>query len=622
MAVAPSTASSSGWELASPACPRRSLLSVAMPRSPQKKRSTCAALDAAGIGCLLPPGDGVLWCHRHNEERLKLYMNYKAHHTLLKAYPDIPACRDVVTIMACDSLSLLREWNAHLRCKYNLLTRCIEARVYFTRRFFGCDFGHKIFWDGLVRKRSEVEQLMLHVETRGYQLILKCQNALWVLEQDTHEAGDCSGYGDLARGADTSFHSTESVEGAAIEDPLEAVLREKAIEFREKVRMCLAWYCAASTSRFYDERLEVIYAYVRRAIYKDASLMFLSQSYDSVMALLSDRDLDLITMEKIWHGISALCVHDVQSAVDDVLRSTDGDHVVVLGGKVFKDVSGDRWPLHAWGHMVAIRQCYSCLRTTCRTIDEVIDLTRYALLTRAPLSQTYLKYDFSFDGSRELVLAGFIPNDIPLSSPRHSISCKETGSHSAGPVWEETKRNISLYAGLSLSDPMAQPFVNACIRHPDLMVMLRKGADARIIRSSAVVWTSRRRRARSPSALASVSWEKTKDVVRLSDLALEDAQPSGWAHEKIANCMQVIIVDASEGTMGDFVRKLVGIWCQVYNVSDKEELYNALKGPYEAAGELEEYLEVTGKIALDYYQSLWGCMPPPVLVGDPEGFLF
>lgn len=247
-------------------------------------------------------------------------------------------------------------------------------------------------------------------------------------------------------------------------------------------------------------------------------------------------------------------------------------------------------------------------------IDEIIDLTRCALLTQVPLSQRHIKYDFRFDGSRELILAGFIPNDIPFCSPRHSIICKESGLHCAGPVWEETKRNLSLYGGLSLSDPMAQMFVNACIRHPNLMVMLRKGEDARIIRSSSVVWTSRKRCAQSLSLLASVPWEKTTDVVSLSDLALEDAQPTGWGHEKIANCMQVIVVDASEGTMGDFVRRLVEVWCEVYHVRDKDGLYDAVKGPYEASGELEEYQEVTRKIALGYYQSLWGCRPPPALV--------
>jgi hypothetical protein len=169
---------------------------------------------------------------------------------------------------------------------------------------------------------------------------------------------------------------------------------------------------------------------------------------------------------------------------------------------------------------------------------------------------------------------------------------------------------------------MAQVFVNACIRHPDFMVMLRKGANARIIRSSSIVWTSRKRHARSPSALTSVPWEKTADVISLPDLALEDAQPSGWVHAKIVDCMQVIIVDAGEGTMGDFVRKLVEIWCQVYKVDNKDELYNALKYPYEASGELDEYQEVTSKIALGYYQRLWGCMPPPALVKDPERFEF
>ena len=230
------------------------------------------------------------------------------------------------------------------------------------------DFGHKTYWDGLVRKRAELEEVMGHVESRGYQLILRDQDALWVLQKDAHESGSCSGYKDLPRGTETSLHSTNSVEDVTIQDPLEAALRERATEFREKIRICLAWYCSPSTSRFHAERLEVIYAYVRRAIYMDASLMFLAHSYDSVTALLSDEKLDLATVQKLWHAICALCIHDVQNAVDDVVRSTDGDHVVVLGGKVFKDISGERWPLHAWGHMTVMRRCYSCLRKTCRTV--------------------------------------------------------------------------------------------------------------------------------------------------------------------------------------------------------------------------------------------------------------
>lgn len=254
-------------------------------------------------------------------------------------------------------------------------------------------------------------------------------------------------------------------------------------------------------------------------------------------------------------------------------------------------------------------------------------MTRYALFTRTPLSQTCLKYDYGFDGSKELILAGFFPSDIPLSSPRHSIISTESGSLSA-PVWEETKRNLSLYAALSLNDPKAQAFVNGCFRHPDLMVMVRRGSGGRVIRSAPVVWTARKRHARSPSGLATVSWEKTKDVVRCKDSILEEAQPSGWGHEKIVDCLQVVIVDGGEGNMGDFVRKLVEIWCQVYHVKDKDELYAALEAPYEAAGELEKHtcdhhqltynLPIIQKDVLSSYHSLWGSMPPAALVEDPN----
>ena len=157
---------------------------------------------------------------------------------------------------------------------------------------------------------------------------------------------------------------------------------------------------------------------------------------------------------------------------------------------------------------------------------------------------------------------------------------------------------------------MAQAFVNACIRHPDFMVMLRKGPGARVIRSSSVVWTSRRRRAQSRSALASVPWDsKSADVISHPDSALQDAWPHGWKREKIIDCMQVIIVDASEGTMNDFIRKLVEVWCQVHQVDGKDGLYEVFKGLYEVGGELEAYQEVTLQTALDYHQNLWGCGP-------------
>ena len=155
-----------------------------------------------------------------------------------------------------------------------------------------------------------------------------------------------------------------------VEDPLDIALREKAYELREKIRSRLSRYCAPSFSSFHEERFKVIFQCVRRAIYTDPSLMLLAQKYKSVMSLLQDSvNLDVALVEKLWRTISRLPVHDVRAAVDDVLRPQDsGDFVTVLGGRVYKDLDCSIWPFHAWGHLLAVFMCYTCVRSTCRTV--------------------------------------------------------------------------------------------------------------------------------------------------------------------------------------------------------------------------------------------------------------
>ncbi|KAG6334888.1 hypothetical protein ID866_4197 [Astraeus odoratus] len=326
------------------------------------------------------------------------------------------------------------------------------------------------------------------------------------------------------------------------------------------------------------------------------------------MTVLNDDDLDLGIVEKIWNAIKSVCPRSLQLAVDDVVRTTqDEEHIVVLGRKVFKAPSGERWPLHAWGHMVAIHRCYSCLRATCKTVDAIIDLTRYILLTGAQLTRSYLKCDYNFDSARELMLAGFIPSYLPMTEPRYFTATHRDHPHS-DPVWEETKRNLVLYGALSFNDPKARAFVNGCFRHPDLMVMVRQGATGRVIRSAPVVWISRKRCARTSSDLASIPWEKATDIVLCQEKVLEAAQPVGWNHKNITDCLQVVIIDRSEGDMGDFVHKLVQIWCQVYRVKDQVELQTALEEPYEVAGELEKHIRVAEVDTLRSYQNLWPTM--------------
>jgi hypothetical protein len=197
------------------------------------------------------------------------------------------------------------------------------------------------------------------------------QNALWVLDRQSEEPDeDCSGHDNTPLVAKACKPAAEVID---VEDPLDVVLREKAWELREKIRTRLARYCAPSFSRYYQERFQVIFACVRRAIYTDPALMLLAQKYKSVMSLLQNSaNLDMALVEKLWNAISNLSVFDARAAVDDVLRPReDGDYVLVLGGRVYKDVDCTNWPFHAWGHLTAIYMCYSCVRSTCKTVGSL-----------------------------------------------------------------------------------------------------------------------------------------------------------------------------------------------------------------------------------------------------------
>ncbi|KAF9037385.1 hypothetical protein BDZ89DRAFT_442643 [Hymenopellis radicata] len=340
----------------------------------------CAALDTHKRPCGAKTRAGLPWCPRHNEERINICMNMRK-------------------VRACTSIERLRRWNRTLVYKYRLITRCIEARAYFTERFFGNDMA-------LLRQQFDVERILAQVEQRAYELILASQNALWVLKQPNDPSQstlDCDGFDDdSSSDTDCSAKTTSSDSfgqenfdtcDGDVEDPLEVALREKAAALREKISMRLARYCAPADSKFYGERLEVINALVRRAVYTDPSLMVVSQNYDSVLSFIRDPNLPVAILSKLWTSLKELFTDEATGAVDDVLRPKDSnaDYVEVLGGRVYKSRSGLEWPFHAWGHFTSIIRCYSCLRKICVSVDDIMALTRFVILTRIPLHQSSLK---------------------------------------------------------------------------------------------------------------------------------------------------------------------------------------------------------------------------------------
>ncbi|KAK7042185.1 FAD-binding-3 domain-containing protein [Favolaschia claudopus] len=594
----------------------------------------CAALDASGRLCNAKTKEASRWCPRHDEERIKLYINYKAHHSVLDAFPDDSICHSVGAIKGCTSVETIRTWNKALLTKYKLLNRCITARAYFTQRFFGndMDFGHKTFWHSLVKQVYKIEALLVDVEQRACTLLLEAQDALWVLELQQADSmkkdeEDCSGHGDGVLSSKKSKTPPNPTDVADVEDPLDVALREKCTLLWEKIKTRLARYCAPSHSKFYSERISVIYACVRRAIYTDPKLLVVAQNYKTVMDLLTDTNLDVQVVEKLWYAIRHLYVHEVRAAIDDVLRpkSGPGEYITVLDGRIYKDPSAIPLPFHAWGHMTALFQCYSCVRRVCQTVDEIVSLTRFVVFNMNGLNQSALRYEFPYDGAKVLSLCGFIPNSIDTFPPRSVIS-KCNCIYNGQPHWEETSVSYVLCAGLSLNDPSSGAFVNACLRDPSLMVVVRKGAKGRVIKSVERVWAERMRQANTRAGLRIASWDPARTVY-YQDSVLEEACPRVFGTEVLEECYQLVLVDGGAGSMADFVKKLSDIWLEkVYEVGDVMELMMQLALPIVKSGELEIKYKgkrgpamVVGNIEMDVlaaYKKLWGRTPAELVDDD------
>ncbi|KAJ7121123.1 hypothetical protein C8R44DRAFT_172226 [Mycena epipterygia] len=490
------------------------------------------------------------------------------------------------------------------------------------------DFGHKTFWHFLVKQLHKIETLLADVEQRACALVLETQNAMWVLElqADLPEQEDCSGHDEALFSAPRKPNPGPT-DITDVEDPLDVALREKCSLLWEKIKTRLARYCAPASSRYYKERIKVIHACIRRAIYTDAKLLVVAQNYDTVMALLTDATLDLRIVETLWHAIRHLYVHEVRAAIDDVLRPTDGpgEYVSILGGRVYKDLSGRSFPFHAWGHMTALFMCYSCVRRVCKTVDEIVTLTRFVVLNMNGLNQSNLKYEIPYDGSKVLSLCGFIPNSIDTFPPRSVVS-KCNCVYNGVPHWEETSVSYVLCAGLPLEDPKAQVFVNACLRDPAMMVLVRKGATGRIIKSTERIWAERMRHANTRAGLRTAAWDPARTVY-YQDSVLEEARPKVYDSEVLDDCFQVVLVDGGEGSMADFVKRISTIWLEkVYRVRDTMALIGDVAMPFVKSGELE--IDYRGKRGppmlvpnlevdiLTAYKRLWGKTPAELVDDD------
>jgi hypothetical protein len=147
------------------------------------------------------------------------------------------------------------------------------------------------------------------------------------------------------------------------------------------------------------------------------------------------------------------------------------------------------------------------------------------------------------------------------------------------------------------------------------MVLVRKGAKGRIIRSTPKVWAVKVRKGHSKAELATIPWDSASDVVYFQDSILEEAWPIvSVLGDRLEDCLQVAIVDRGEGEMADFVLKLEQVWFEVYGVKDMYGLFQVLGAPLVRNGEIEfnDDFPVVPNIEEDVmksYKRLWGVEP-------------
>lgn len=223
-------------------------------------------------------------------------------------------------------------------------------------------------------------------------------------------------------------------------------------------------------------------------------------------------------------------------------------------------------------------------------------------------------------------LCGFVPNGINDFGPRYKVEKSNYFFDHNKAQWTETKSNNVICVGLSLTDPKTQLFVNACLRQPDLMVLCRKGANGRLIRSRPLCFTQVRK-ANTRAGLKAAPWD-IFETVYFQDSLLEEAQPFITPTRQLNDCFQLAIVDGGEGEVEDFVDKLVKLWYEVYEVEDVKGILVEIGTPLLEDGELEaesgkkgSRLPLTPNLELDVmesYRRLWGKRPKEGHLADDE----
>ncbi|KAG7095574.1 hypothetical protein E1B28_006307 [Marasmius oreades] len=563
------------------------------PRMPYRRRSSsmCSAIGTDGFRCNETSLEGR-WCIRHQEQRVKLYSNFKACRTAIENFPQGDLERDVTRIRTLEA-SLAKKLCDVLRRKRWLVRECLDAHECFWTRFYGddMDFGSHDYGHTLKRRFNEVEALLFATEEHLQEMLLSDMGAFWILDrkqpsgQVSQFLEACCEYPEVViEEAEIPTPKHKKLTPVVIPDPVKEALKQKRYAMIIGIWDYIARMCTPPESQFFEERLAIIHAHIARCILTDATLVLAVQQYTSVEDFLQDLDQDIYVWERLMNLLSQPNVHCVRAAIDDVLRSEDvnDEYVTFLGGRLYRKLSGASFlPFRAWSHW-AVFFPSSCLCAVRKAFSsaEAISLSSKFMQLHGVIPPS--EYSKSISANIEVLnLCGIHLNQFDHVGVRHSRQKRTTPDGS--PLWVETQNAISFTGSMAIEEPISPLFISACMRHPDLMMKIRKGGTEGNVDFPEDLWSSRTRSASSCMELESAPWMSTSP----SDTIFNDVQHNLSTGMPLKDCLDFVVLDSTDCDFEEALGKLATICLGIHGVKDLCGLYERYTMSYLKEGELQ-----------------------------------
>ncbi|KAK7038992.1 hypothetical protein VNI00_010384 [Paramarasmius palmivorus] len=588
-------------------------------KGPKQPRVVCAAKRKDGTACdaTVSNANGqdpleAKWCRKHHEEFIAIDKEYQSFGKDLLGdgyeWYNVRERWKVEDIEACMSGQDLSSWYDNMHDIYYHMHPCYERYLHLAACYFHDDpaFGENTLNKTLTERFADLQRIMSLTAERARSRVLEEADASWLIDTS------CSGVCNHPQRADfpspypprndtqvaAFFKEADITKGQEERDPINRTRERRVQELLAETVLEIAARCSPPHSDYFDERLDVIYTAVTRAVCQDPDLFSRFQWFECMSnCLVWEGTHDEETKEKMLRIVEHALkdAHLVRRAVEDTLLAEDPDQeaeeepqrFVFAGVEMRKARDSRDLPFSAWGHILAISQCVPCVMETVTSVSELQTLYRFLDIYKIPTDWSIGNTEtvsLALSGERQidqaLFCCGSIVNFVEAKRPRQIIEEVVDGEET---VWQETQNAILLCGTISTSEPLAVRFLAVCARFPDFKLLLR-GKPA-----PPDAWWTRTRRAKHKRDLVHQTEWEIGEVVPMS--LLDKSNPLRDRPGLRGKSMDFVICDITSCDLTQVKCKLAEIWVTLHGVSTVAGIRRKVIEEYMEVGEAEEELD-------------------------------